>query len=381
MYIWQAAGWPQFEYDKKQLESKLANIEILQTRLLGQVQDMPESVDKEAQMDALIQNAIRTSAIEGEMLDVGSVRSSVARHLGLNKAGMTGATKQTEALVEMLVDATENLSSSLSVKQLCKWQSLLFPETPLLHKLIVGELRGEEPMQVISQQGRRQIVHFEAPGRELLDAEIDAFLNWFNQPLAGNGAIRAGIAHLWFVTLHPFGDGNGRLTRAITDRALAQVEDTSTRFYSMSAAIETRRGEYYDQLEKVQNVKAQSQQSGRSPLNITSWLDWFLDVLIDALESGMVRIERVLAKSKYWYRHSQTVLSERQIKVLNRLLDNYGDEFVDGINASKYQSLAKVSKATATRDLTLLFEKGCLKRSDAGGRSTRYVINYDGLKL
>lgn len=396
MYIWQADEWPHFVFDIRALSEQVALIEQQQQRLLGQVARLSGPIDKEAQMDALIQNAIRTSAIEGEKLDVGSVRSSVAKHLGLETVGVTQGsqyinkgTKQTDALVSMLLSATSDLQLPLSESLLCDWQSLLFPEPPLIQKLIIGKLRGDEPMQVVSQKGGRELVHFEAPPKVILHEELSKFLDWFNTGDASNkkdthGLIRAGIAHLWFVTLHPFDDGNGRLARAITDRALAQAENTSVRFYSMSASIEANRNAYYDQLEAVQNIRSSSQQQREtspdafpldsSPVNITTWLVWFLQILADALEQGSFRIDRVMAKSEFWYRHSQTVLSVRQIKVLNRLLDGYGEEFQQGINAGKYQSIAKVSKATATRDLTELVQKGCLKKLIGGGRSTRYRV-------
>lgn len=415
MYIWQASDWPIFQFDKQALTPALNRVLATQKRLLGEMpmdlQDMRftaakpsetqnhHAVDSANQVNmllqnALIQNALSTSAIEGELLDVGSVRSSVARHLGLETAGVKGATKQSDALVCMLLAAMDNLSQPLTLTTLCDWQSLLFPELPLAEKLIVGALRddhgGETPMQVVSVKKGRYVVHFEAPPSSVLVQQLSAFLAWFNgdDPALAQAHsqaemhpfIRAGIAHLWFVTLHPFDDGNGRLARAITDRALAQAENTAVRFYSMSATIETHRNAYYEQLEQTQNRRSHSQldQSGDAPvlrsMDVTSWLDWFLTMLNEAMEKGCDVIERVAAKSRFWYRHSQTVLHERQIKVLNRLLDNYGDEFPHGINASKYQSLAKVSKATATRDLTDLLNKQCIEKRSAGGRSTRYQV-------
>ncbi|WP_111978660.1 Fic family protein [Algibacillus agarilyticus] len=375
MYIWQSDLWPQFSFDESVISKKLNEVAQAKQRLLDYSTSLPQPIDKEAQMDALLQNAIRTSQIEGEKLDVGSVRSSVAKQLGLHTSGLKPSTKQTDSLVAMLVLATENLDNPLTVETLCEWQALLFPEPPLLGSLILGELRGNEPMQVISYRGRQQTVHFEAPPKSVLANELTRFIDWFNStdnkvhPL-----LKAGIAHLWFLTLHPFDDGNGRLARAITDRALAQADKTSIRFYSLSATIEKYRNSYYDHLELTQNLKAASQISSNNELDITTWLIWFLDVLTETIEHGRFRIDRVLNKSKFWHKHSQTVLSERQIKVLNRLLNNFGEEFNDGINASKYQSLAKVSKATATRDLTELVTKDCLIKLDKGGRSTRYQV-------
>lgn len=305
--------------------------------------------------------------IEGQRLDVGSVRSSVARQLGLEQAGVSASTTpKSEALVELLLQSTHQLDEPLSREQLCLWQSMLFVQGPgVLGNVRVGELRGDHPMQVVSGRLDRPTVHFEAPPRGQLEADLDAFITWFNQPPQGlDGLVRAGITHLWLITLHPFDDGNGRVTRAVTDRALAQAERQSVRFYSLSAAIMARRHAYYDHLESAQ----------KGSLDITPWLLWFLDTLKEALEQALLRIDRVLMKATFWQRHATTVLNERQIKVLNRLLDTAGEEFEQGINARKYQSLAKVSKATATRDLAELLEKGCLSKLPGGGRSTRYLV-------
>ncbi|MCL7751440.1 Fic family protein [Guyparkeria hydrothermalis] len=371
MYIWEQADWPRFRWDDAALRPRLDAVRLLQGRLLGRADAAPEQDDLAFEMDALIQNAIRTSEIEGEHLDVGSVRSSVARQLGVEQAGVPArTTPESESLVALLLHATREPDEPLSRDRLCHWQSLLFPEGPgWLEKVHVGELRGEQPMQVVSGRLDRPTVHFEAPPRDRLEAELDAFVDWFNRPPGGlDGLLRAGIAHLWLITLHPFDDGNGRVTRAVTDRALAQAERQSVRFYSLSAAIMARRNAYYDQLERAQ----------RGDLDITPWLAWFLDTLEAALRQALERLDRVLAKARFWHHHATTVLSERQIKVLNRLLDTAGEEFEHGINARKYQSLAKVSKATATRDLADLVEKGCLRKLPGGGRSTRYALGGQG---
>lgn len=367
MYIWQRTDWPQFHWDEASLRPKLDAVRLLQGRLLGRTEAAPEQTDLEVEMDALIQSAIRTSEIEGEHLDVGSVRSSVARQLGVEQAGVVGRpTPESESLVALLLEATRRPGEALTREQLCQWQAMLFPSGPgMLADIRVGELRGEAPMQVVSGRIDRPDIHFEAPPRKGLEAELDQFIQWFNEPPPHlNPLLRAGIAHLWLITLHPFDDGNGRLTRAVTDRALAQAERQSVRFYSLSAAIMARRNAYYAQLE----------QSQRGELDITPWLAWFLDTLEEALQQALLRVDRVLSKTKFWQRHATTVLNERQIKVLNRLLDAAEDEFSQGINARKYQSLAKVSKATATRDLAELLDKGCLERLPGGGRSTRYTL-------
>jgi len=367
MYIWQEKGWPNFTWNENALRDRLNRIRLLQGRLLGRTDGVPNQASQDVEMDALIQNAIRTSEIEGEVMNVSSVRSSVARHLGVQRAGITGrTTPESECLVELLLEATHEPEKSLCATTLCSWQSMLFPEGPgPFVNLRIGELRGDQPMQVVSGRVDRPTIHFEAPPRKNLDAELDRFLEWFNQPPAGlDDLIRAGIAHLWLITLHPFDDGNGRLTRAVTDRALAKAERHSVRFYSLSAAIMARRNAYYEHLENTQ----------KGSLDITTWLNWFLETLEESLQQALLRVDRVMEKSRFWQRHAMTPLSERQIKVLNRLLDSAGEEFEYGINARKYQSLAKVSKPTATRDLGDLLSKGCIVQLPGGGRSTRYAL-------
>jgi Fic family protein len=377
-YIWQLPAWqqgavPAFHWQEEALRPHLQRVRLQQERLLGQSESLTTE-NQAAHLDALVQTALRTSEIEGEKLDAASVRSSVVRHLGLEQAGFVGkantftGTPQTEALVQLLIDATSNIDQTLNQNTLCQWQAALFPEPQLqtLYTAVLrGQLRGDAPMQVISGRMEKPTVHFEAPPRQGLEGELQRFTQWFNQPPAEVDAIlRAAITHLWLITLHPFDDGNGRVTRAVTDRALAQAESNSIRFYSLSAAIMARRKEYYEQLEQAQ----------KGDLDITPWLQWFLSVLEDAIASGLQRFERVLNKTRFWQQHAQTVLSERQIKVLNRLLDNQGEEFTEGVNASKYQALAKVSKATATRELADLVQKSCLSKLPGGGRSTRYAL-------
>lgn len=366
MYIWQHPNWPSFDWDEVVLRPKLDAVRLLQGRLLGRTDATTDEAHLQIEMAALIQNAIRTSEIEGEHLDVGSVRSSVARQLGLEQAGLAGVTPESESLVALLLHATHQPDEPLSHAQLCQWQAMLFPEgSPSFISVRIGELRSEHSMQVVSGRLDRPRVHFEAPPRDRLDQELETFIVWFNNPPEGlDTLLRAAIAHLWLITLHPFDGGNGRVTRAVTDRALAQAERKSVRFYSLSAAIMARRNAYYEHLEQTQ----------RGGLDITAWLLWFIDTLEHALQQALLRVERVLAKARFWHKHAGTVLNERQAKVLNRLLDTAGEEFEQGINARKYQSLTRVSKATATRDLTELVEKGCLCRLPGGGRSTRYGL-------
>lgn len=367
MYLWEHPDWPAFRWDAATLQPRLDAVRLAQGRLLGQSEAVLGEQEQAIEIDALVRNAIQTSEIEGEHLTVASVRSSVARRLGVERGGIPDrSTAQTDALAALLVEATRHPEQPLTRAMLCQWQVALFPEGPgVVSPARVGELRGEQPMQVVSGRIDRPRVHFEAPPRSRLEGELDAFLAWFNEPPAGlDGLLRAGIAHLWLITLHPFDDGNGRVTRAVTDRALAQAEGRSIRLYALSAAIMEQRQDYYDQLERAQ----------QGDLDLTAWLQWFLEVLERSLEQAMGRVGRTLEKARFWQRHAGTILNQRQVRVLNRLLDRDEGEFPGGINASQYRALAKVSKATATRDLADLLEKGCLYRLPGGGRSTRYEV-------
>ena len=382
MLIWQQQNWPQFQTDAKLIDSRLAQVLALQQQLVASTGGLPEGLDKQVELDTLVQSAIKTSEIEGESLNVGSVRSSVARQLGLEQAGLPSAARYEESVVEMLVSAVSDLEKPLTSKRLCQWQAALFPEPPLLRKIAIGSFRNdaEGPMQVVSERRGRAEVHFEAPAAKKLAKELKYFYAAYNSPSsAQHGVIKAAIAHLHFITIHPFDDGNGRVARALTDRALAQCENSSVRFYSLSAAIEKNKNSYYQILEETQNCRNKRQQ--HQPLDITDWVLWFLDTLEQAMGDGLLRIERVLLKARFWQRHAQTLLSERQLKVLNRLLDTYGLEFVDGLAARHYQAIGGGSKATATRDLADLVQKGCLQALAAGGRSARYQIYQDKAEI
>lgn len=373
-WIWQQPAWPHFTWQAERLAAPLRACAQAQGRLLGMAGAVGADAEAQNSLDALLQNIVTSSAIEGETLNVGSVRSSLARRLGMVAEGRTSP--RSEGLAELLLDATGRLDQPLTFERLCTWHRWLFPEEELQlgHRIRVGTLRGEEPMQVVSGRLDSPTVHFEAPPREGLEQQLDSFLAWFAQ--SRNDAsldplLRAGIAHFWFVTLHPFDDGNGRLTRALTDLALAQGERQAIRFYAMSASILDDRAGYYRILES-------SQKDG---LDITAWLQWFLATLLKSLEQALVRIDRVLAKARFWQAHRADGLSAEQLKVLNRLLDGGEKGFEDGINAGQYQAVAQVSKATATRHLSDLLEKGCLVRLPGGGRSTRYQINRPGSTL
>jgi Fic family protein len=366
-WIWQQPDWPTFSWQAPAIAPLVRTCSQAQGRLLGMCGVVDTDVSAQTELDALLQNVITSSAIEGETLNAGSVRSSLAKRLGL--AADQRVTPRSEGLAQLMLDATQGFAEPLSYERLWHWHRLLFPlDDGLLAKGVnVGGLRGEEPMQVVSGKLDRPTVHFEAPPRAGLETQVEHFIRWFNasrEDTALDPLIRAAIAHFWFVTLHPFDDGNGRLTRALTDLALAQSEHQAIRFYAMSASILDDRKGYYQILEA-------SQKDG---LDITPWLHWFLSTLLNSLEQALLRIERVLTKARFWQAHRGDPLSSEQLKVLNRLLEGGENGFEKGISASQYQAVAKVSKATATRHLADLLEKGYLYRLPGAGRSTRYQV-------
>ncbi|MCF7514331.1 Fic family protein [Pseudoalteromonas sp. L23] len=364
MWIWEQVRWPNFTWDKDKIEPQLRSVRLHQGVLLGKVLSQTAN-HKQSMLDTLLANIVHSSAIEGEKLNAFSVRSSLANKLGLSEERPFPTSARTDGLAEIMLDAVDNLEVPLSIERLLHWHKRLFVEDDTLFNSVVGgQLRGDEPMHVVSGRLDRPTVHFEAPGRELLDRELGVFICWFNesriQPSL-DPLLRAGIAHLWFVTLHPFDDGNGRLTRLLTDLALAQAERQSVRFYAMSVSILARRKSYYDILEQTQ----------KGSLDITDWLVWFLDTLDETFAQVLQEIDKTTIKTNFWRNINQTQLTAEQVKVLNKMLDG---EFEQGINTSQYHKVAKVSKPTATRHLTWLVELGCLVKSEAGGRSTRYTL-------
>lgn len=371
-WIWQQPGWPSFYWVADALTADLRGCQQAYGQLLGMVGSVAGDTQCEQALDALLSNIVTSSEIEGEHLDVGSVRSSLARHLGMVDATPRRATARSEGLAALMLDATSQAQQPLDFPRLMRWHHWLFPDQDdalFPPRIGVGRLRGEAPMQVVSGRIDRPRVHFEAPARQGLEVQLDAFLGWFNssrEDATLDPLLRAGVAHLWFVTLHPFDDGNGRLTRALTDLALAQSQPQAIRFHALSAAILADRNGYYLSLETTQ----------KGGLDITAWLHWFLKTLHTSLTQAVQRIDKVLTKARYWQMHREYPLSGEQTKVLNRLLDGGERGFAQGISASQYQAVAKVSKATATRHLADLLEKGCLRRLPGGGRSTRYEINW-----
>ncbi|MBC3777848.1 Fic family protein [Pseudomonas sp. SWRI99] len=371
-WIWRQPDWPDFNWQAERLAPLLRECVQTQGQLLGMAGSVGDSMSAQSELDALLQNIVTSSAIEGEQLNVGSVRSSLARRLGLEWVDRESVSQRSEGLAQLMLDATQGFDEPLTVSRLLEWHTWLFPaeETTFsARSMLVGTLRGDEPMQVVSGRLDRPTVHFEAPSRQGLEQQLERFLNWFEasrNQVSLDPLLRAGIAHFWFVTLHPFDDGNGRLTRTVTDLALAQGEAQTIRFYAMSASILEDRVGYYRILEASQ----------KATLDITEWLTWFLQTLLRSLQQAITRIDSVLGKTRFWQAHRESDLSAEQIKVLNRLLDGSERGFEQGLSAGQYQAVAKVSKATATRHLAELLEKGCLQRLPGGGRSTRYKINY-----
>lgn len=371
-WIWQQPDWPDFKWQADRLAPLLRECVQTQGRLLGMAGSVGDSMSAQSELDALLQNIVTSSAIEGEQLNVGSVRSSLARRLGLEWVDRESVSQRSEGLAQLMLDATHGFDEPLTLARLLEWHTWLFPAEEAMFSarpILVGTLRGDEPMQVVSGRLDRPTVHFEAPPRQGLEQQIERFLSWFEasrDQVSLDPLLRAGIAHFWFVTLHPFDDGNGRLARTITDLALAQGEAQAIRFYAMSASILEDRAGYYRILESSQ----------KAMLDITEWLTWFLQTLLRSLQQAITRIDSVLGKTRFWQTHRESDLSAEQIKVLKRLLDGGERGFEQGLSAGQYQAVAKVSKATATRHLAELLEKGCLQRLPGGGRSTRYKINY-----
>ncbi|MBD8221383.1 Fic family protein [Pantoea agglomerans] len=366
-WIWQQPDWPHFQWQDAVLLPRLRHLQQQRGLLLGRASLHSDSETQT--LDTLLSNILSSSAIEEERVNVQSVRSSLARRLGVTEEQPYPVSDRSEGLAAMMLDAINNRSQPLTPERLCQWHRWLFPADEwTVQRLSVGTLRGSEPMQVISGRIDRPTVHFEAPPRQGLEPQLNQFIEWFNSSqhdVMLDPLLRAAICHLWFVTLHPFDDGNGRITRALTDLALAQADSQSIRLYAMSTAILTQRAGYYRILEQTQ----------KGGLDITHWLVWFLDILDESLQQAMNVIDRTQMKARFWLRHQGMGLSPEQVKVLNRLLDGGEQGFELGISASQYQKVAKVSKATATRHLADLVEKGCLYRLEGGGRSTRYQVN------
>jgi len=366
-YIHQRPEWPHFQWDSEALAAPLADIRHRQGRLLGRMEGLGFTLRREAELNSLTLEVIKSSEIEGEKLPADQVRSSIARRLGMETAGTVASERDVEGVVEMMLDATKGFAAPLSDDRLFGWHSALFPTGRSgLRKITVGGWRDDStgPMQVVSGPVGKEKVHYEAPGAKSLDEEMSAFFAWANDTAdKTDPVLRAALAHLWFVTIHPFDDGNGRIARAIADWALARSENSPQRFYSMSAQIRIERNEYYDILERAQK--------GR--LDITPWMAWFLDCLGRAFDGTEETLGAVLHKAQFWEKHARVPVNERQRDIVNRLLDGFEGK----LTTTKWAKLEKCSHDTALRDIQGLIDGSLLKKDAGGGRSTSYSLTDD----
>lgn len=366
-YIHQLPDWPKFEWKPDKLARQLAAVRHRQGRLFGQMQALGFPLRQEAILKTLTEDVLKSSEIEGEILDREQVRSSIARRLGIEAGAILPADRNVEGIVEMMLDATQKFSEPLTDERLFGWHAALFPTGRSgMTRIVVGAWRDDKtgPMQVISGPFGKEKVHYEAPAAEHLDAEMKAFLDWFNDGDDIDPVQKAGLAHLWFVTIHPFDDGNGRIARAIADMALARSEDSPQRFYSMSAQIRLDRKAYYDILEKTQKAP---------DLDVTPWQDWFLRCLDRAIDGAEQTLADVFFKAEFWKQHATEIFNDRQRDMVNRLIDGFEGK----LTSSKYAIIEKCSPDTALRDITDLVDKGILQKEAAGGRSTSYVLRDD----
>ena len=362
-YIWQQTDWPTWSYDATTLSILLANAHQAQGRLLGKMQSLGFGVQQQTSLQVLTDDVLKTSEIESEFLRPELVRSSVAKRLGIDIGGLSDSDRTVDGIVDIVMDATSNHAHDLSLDRLLSWHAALFPlGYSGIHKISAGQLRDDRlgPMQVISGAIGREKVHFEAPPASCLRSEITQFLNWFNASQSLDPYLKAGIAHLWFVTIHPFDDGNGRIGRAIADMALSRADQSRDRFYSLSSQIMKERQGYYLHLERSQ----------KGSLDATEWLAWFLQCLINAIDSANSNLYSTLAKTQFWQHWQGVPFNERQIKLLNRLLDG----FEGNLTNKKWSLIAKCSADTALRDITDLLDRGVLSRGSSSGRSTHYLI-------
>ena len=367
-YIWQTGDWPNWRFDLTALAQTMADVSRAQGLLMGRLADVGMALRDQASLVTLTQDVIKTSEIEGEQLNLDSVRSSIARRLGVDIGALATVDRHVEGVVEMVLDATANCNAPVTRDRLFGWHAALFPTGYSgLTRINVGSWRDDAtgPMQVVSGPLGRQKVHFEAPPPDRLVAETDRFLTWANSTSNEPPLIKAALAHLWFVTLHPFDDGNGRIARAVGDLFLARADGGPQRFYSLSASIQRERKAYYDILERTQ----------KQSLDVTEWLAWFLNTLHRAVDQAQVTLDAVLAKTRFWQRLAapgSAPLNERQVKLVNRLLEGFEGK----LTSSKWAAIAKCSPDTALRDIADLQVRGVLRKSDAGGRSTSYELNH-----
>lgn len=363
MYIHERKNWPELSWDEARLAGLLAEVRYRQGRLLGRMEALGFNLREEATLQTLTEDVIKTSEIEGEKLDNKQVRSSIARRLGLDIGAAPPIDRNVEGIVEVMLDATGKYNAPLTQERLFGWHAALFPTGRTgMRRITVGGWRTDDsgPMQVISGPFGRERVHYEAPSHDQLKKEMSLFLKWFNAPSKTDPVIKSALAHFWFITIHPFDDGNGRIARAIADLVLARSENSPQRFYSMSAQIQRERKDYYQILEDCQ----------KGPLDITQWIEWFLHCLQRAMTASEALLESVLIKARFWKAHAVSSFNDRQRAILNLLLDGFEGK----LNSSKWAKLTKCSQDTALRDIDDLLERKILKKDGAGGRSTSYQL-------
>ncbi len=371
-YIWQHSSWPDFRWDHAVLLEPLGDCRFQQGKLLIQMNTLGFDTRQQARAEILIQEALKTSEIEGERLDPNAVRSSVARRLGLPSAGLpTSEDRQADGVVDILLDATLNHAQALTTKRLLGWHAALFPTGYSgMHKIRVASWRDDHngPMQVVSGPMGREKIHYQAPPATQLTNEMNQFIRWWGKsPVRMDGLLRAAVGHLRFVAIHPFEDGNGRIARALTEMALAQDENLSMRYYSLSTQIMAERKAYYQILERTNTADG----------DITEWILWFLQCMSRAFQRSDQLLSNVMLKARFWQRYAQTGLKERQAKVINRLLEAGPGGFEGGLTNRKYAGMGHISKATAQRELADLVQKGILRTNQGGGRSTSYDLCWE----
>ncbi len=363
MYIHELQDWPQFSWNQEQIATLLVSVRYQQGRLIGQMEALGFPLRQEAVLQTITADVLKSSEIEGEKLDAEQVRSSIARHLGMDIGALKPVDRNVEGVVEMMLDATRQYEQPLTSERLFAWHASLFPTARSgMTKIEVGAWRDDstKAMEVVSGPVGKEHIHFEAPKADRLNSEMEAFLHWFAKDDGTDAVLKAGVAHLWFVTIHPFEDGNGRIARALTDLALARSENSPQRFYSMSAQVRQERNDYYNILEETQ----------KGTMDITPWMAWFLRCLGRAIEGAQLTLSAILRKARFWESIQGVSLNPRQQLVLNRLLDG----FQGNLTTSKYAKLTKCSQDTALRDILLLVEHGILLRNPEGGRSTSYAL-------
>ncbi len=368
MYLHQSKDWPNFKWDNDTLLPYVSKVRDLQGRLIGRMESIGFELREEAVLETLTEDIVKSSEIEGELLNPEEVRSSVARRLGMEVSGLSNSSRDVEGVVEMMLDATQKYKDILTKDRMCGWHAALFPTGRSgMYKITVGDWRGDEngPMQVVSGPMGREKIHYIAPEAPRLEKEMGEFIKWFNTDKSMEPVVKSALAHLWFVSIHPFDDGNGRIARAIADNQLARADRTSQRFYSMSAQIMKSKKEYYDILESTQ----------KGSMDISQWLVWYFERLTDALEITDKTLSKILVKAKFWELYRNTQFNERQVEMINKL---QGD-FVGKLHSSKWAKMTKVHRDTARRDIQDLIEKGILSDSGEGGRSTNYILNLPAL--